>query len=76
MVETVSSVGAGAFPTATLPSFAIALPGDAEGWATRLRRREPAVVGRVHDGQMLLDFRAVSDVDADVLVEAVLAANV
>ena len=76
MVETVGSVGAGAFPATTLPSFAIALPGDADDWATRLRWRAPAVVGRVHDGRMLLDFRAVSDVDADALVEAVLGAHV
>ena len=53
------SVGAGAFPDAELPGAAVALSGDAERWASRLRAGSPAVVGRVHDGRLHLDLRAV-----------------
>jgi L-seryl-tRNA(Ser) seleniumtransferase len=75
MVDSDASVGAGAFPTATLPSAAIALDGDAERWVVALRAGEPAVVGRVQDGCLLLDLRAVSDEDVPALVAAVVAAH-
>jgi L-seryl-tRNA(Ser) seleniumtransferase len=73
IVDSGASVGAGAFPSASLPSVALALAGDAERWAAALRRGEPAVVGRVQDGRMLLDLRAVSDDDVPTLVAAVVA---
>jgi L-seryl-tRNA(Ser) seleniumtransferase len=37
VVASVGSVGAGAFPDAELPGAAVALAGDAERWARRLR---------------------------------------
>ncbi len=74
LVDSTSSVGAGAFPTAALPSAAIALAGDAERWAAALRDGEPAVVGRVQDGRLWLDLRAVPDRDAPALVLAVTGA--
>ena len=69
-VETTGSVGAGAFPDAALPGAAVALSGDAEGWAARLRAGSPAVVGRVHDGRMHLDLRAVLPHLARAVVDA------
>jgi L-seryl-tRNA(Ser) seleniumtransferase len=70
-----ATVGAGAFPTAALPSAAIALDGDAERWATALRAGEPAVVGRVREGRLLLDLRTVPDADVPALTAAVVAAR-
>ncbi len=74
-VDTSSSVGGGAYPLVQLPSVALALDGDAERWGTALRAGDPAVVGRVNEGHMLLDFRAVSDGTVDSLVAAVVAAR-
>jgi L-seryl-tRNA(Ser) seleniumtransferase len=74
-VETTGSVGAGAFPDAALPGAAVALSGDAERWATRLRGGSPAVVGRVHDGRMHLDLRAVLPHELPDLARAVVAAR-
>jgi L-seryl-tRNA(Ser) seleniumtransferase len=71
LVDSTAAVGAGAFPTAELPSVAIALDGDAERWSARLRAGDPAVVGRVHDGRLLLDLRTVAVDVIDTLVEAV-----
>ena len=71
VVTTVASVGAGAFPVTQLPSAAIALDGSAERWAAALRSGTPAVVGRVHDGRLLLDLRAVPDSDVGAMVDAV-----
>ena len=75
LTETVGNVGAGAFPTTQLRSAALALDGDAERWATALRAHTPSVVGRVHDGRLLLDFRAVPDADVEALVQAVRASH-
>jgi L-seryl-tRNA(Ser) seleniumtransferase len=75
LVDSIASVGAGAFPLAQLPSVALALEGDAERWAAALRACDPAVVGRVTDGRMLLDFRAVSDGAVDALAAAVVNAR-
>jgi len=74
-VETTGSVGAGAFPDAALPGAAVALDGDAERWAARLRAGTPAVVGRVHDGRMHLDLRAVIAHEVPDLARAVVAAR-
>lgn len=74
VIDTMSSVGAGAFPLAELPSSAVALQGAAERWASALRAGEPAVVGRTHDGRLHLDLRTVPDDMTDVLVAAVLVA--
>jgi L-seryl-tRNA(Ser) seleniumtransferase len=75
LVDSDSSVGAGAFPVATLPSVALSLEGDAERWAASLRTGDPAVVGRVHEGRFLLDFRAVPSHEISVLSAAVVRAN-
>ncbi len=74
-IDSRACVGAGAFPTATLPSVALALGGDPERWAAALRSGEPAVVGRVQDCLMLLDLRTIPDDDVDALVAAVVAAR-
>jgi L-seryl-tRNA(Ser) seleniumtransferase len=76
IVESISTVGAGAFPRAELPSVALALSGNADQWRSRLRASDPATVGRVKDDRMLLDFRAVADTEVDTLVHAVRNAHV
>ena len=75
VVETMGSVGAGAFPDAELPGAAVALAGNAERWASRLRAGAPAVVGRVHDGRLHLDLRAVLPRELPELARAVVDAR-
>ena len=75
ITDSLASVGAGAFPTTTLPSVALALAGDAERWAVALRAGDPPVVGRVQEGRLLLDVRTVPDADVAALVSAVVAAH-
>jgi L-seryl-tRNA(Ser) seleniumtransferase len=78
--EVVSSdarAGAGALPVTDVPSVAVALDpagGDADALAARLRAGEPAVVGRVHEGRLLLDVRTVRDEEVEELAAAVRAA--
>ncbi|HET7762002.1 MAG TPA: L-seryl-tRNA(Sec) selenium transferase [Phycicoccus sp.] len=61
-------VGGGGAPGTPLRSAAVALP----AWlAPALRLRDPAVVGRVHEGRLLLDLLAVPAEEDEVLLEAV-----
>jgi L-seryl-tRNA(Ser) seleniumtransferase len=66
--ETVARVGGGALPLAMLPSFACAVE---ESLAEPLRLAEPAVVGVVRDGKLLLDCRTVREEELERLVAAV-----
>ena len=52
-VTSEARVGGGGAPGVVLASAAVALP---ERFAAPLRRGEPAVVGRVHGGRLLLDL--------------------
>lgn len=64
VVATESVVGGGTTPGATLPSFAVALERvtiSADQLASRLRRLDPPVIARVHDGRVLLDLRTVPE---------------
>jgi L-seryl-tRNA(Ser) seleniumtransferase len=54
-----ASVGGGAFPTAAIPSRAVVTESDVELVEEKLRRGEPAVIGRIADGKLLLDLRSV-----------------
>ncbi len=59
VVETDASVGGGAFPTARIPSAAVAIAGNPEHVDARLRASDPPVVGRIVDGRVLLDVRTL-----------------
>ena len=74
VVTSVASVGGGSFPTAQLPSAAVALEGHAATIEPRLRGAAEPVVARIVDGRVLLDLRSVPESDDDALARAVLAA--
>ena len=68
---TVSSecqIGSGALPEETLPSVAVSItaPSDRDvmALAGRLRQLDTPVIGRVQNGALWLDVRAIDDVDA------------
>jgi L-seryl-tRNA(Ser) seleniumtransferase len=69
-----ASVGGGAFPTAEIPSAGVALSGAAAETEEKLRRGEPAVIGRIVDGKLLLDLRSVLPREDATLSRAVLKA--
>ena len=73
-----AAVGGGGAPGVALPSAAVSLPAE---MAAPLRAGDavrtgemPAVVGRVDDGRLLLDLRAVLPADDELLTAAVIAA--
>ena len=67
-VRSQGRVGGGGAPGVALPSAAVRLP---DALAAPLRMGEPAVVGRVHDGGLLLDLLAVPEEQDATLVAAV-----
>jgi L-seryl-tRNA(Ser) seleniumtransferase len=76
VVESVASVGAGAFPTREIPSFGIALSGDAVAIERNLRGGEPPMIGRIVNDQVVLDLRSVPPAFDAALTSAILRAVV
>ncbi len=54
-----ATVGGGAFPTARIPSSAVALGGDVVALEERLRLGRTPVIARIAEGRLLLDLRSV-----------------
>ncbi len=65
--------GGGTLPGSVISSRAVALHGEAEMLAARLRRYRPSVVGRISGGRLLLDMLTVADDEVPVLAEAIKA---
>jgi len=66
--ESHCQIGSGTLPEATLPSAAVTIDAASDAQlrnlVVRLRNLDVPVIGRVHDGAVWLDLRAVDDVDA------------
>jgi L-seryl-tRNA(Ser) seleniumtransferase len=75
-----AAVGGGGAPGVSLPSAGISLPApfaaELRAGAAVRRGAMPAVVGRIEDGRLLLDLRAVMPADDERLTAAVRAAAV
>lgn len=76
IVRTVAKVGGGALPLLELEGPAVALtgPASAEEIARALRRGRPAVIGRIHEGRVLLDPRTLRDEEVEAAAMAARAA--
>ncbi|MGZ6131572.1 MAG: L-seryl-tRNA(Sec) selenium transferase [Myxococcaceae bacterium] len=75
VVRVEGQVGGGTLPMARPPSWACLVEGDAEGTAARLRTGEPAVLGRIEEGRLVLDVRCLEDRDLGRLAAAVATAR-
>ncbi len=73
LVAGASAVGGGSFPGAVLPTTLVSLDAGEmgpDGLALRLRVGDPAVVGRVGDGRLLLDPRTLREEDLATVAAA------
>lgn len=75
VVDLEGAVGGGALAEAAVRSVGVAIEGDVEALAARLRAGEPPVVGRIHEGRLLLDARSVLPSEDEALLAAVVAAS-
>jgi L-seryl-tRNA(Ser) seleniumtransferase len=76
VVASTARVGGGALPLLELPGPVVAIdpgPAGADALAAALRAGDPAVVGRLHDGRLLLDPRTLTDEEAGEVARAVRA---
>jgi len=71
IVDSIASVGGGAFPGTGIPSVAIALGRDAQQLEERLRLGDPSVIGRMADGRLLIDLRTMQPDEDDIVAGAV-----
>jgi L-seryl-tRNA(Ser) seleniumtransferase len=70
VVDTVAVAGGGSVPGQDVPSAGVALDGD---YAAALRRHDPPIVARVHEGMTVCDLRTVDPLDDTVLAAALTA---
>ena len=68
IVEHYGRVGGGGAPGVPLPGWAVELP---EACAAPLRRGDPAIVARVHQGRCLVDLRCVPDSEDNRIAAAI-----
>ena len=68
IVEHDGRVGGGGAPGVPLPGWAVELP---EACAAPLRRGDPAIVARVHQGRCLVDLRCVPDSEDNRIATAI-----
>jgi L-seryl-tRNA(Ser) seleniumtransferase len=76
VIESTARVGGGALPLLELHGPAVALdpgPTGVDALAAALRAGDPALVGRIHDGRLLLDPRTLTDDEAREAAGAVRA---
>jgi L-seryl-tRNA(Ser) seleniumtransferase len=59
IIEGVSVIGGGSTPEQSLPTWLIALAGDAPVLERKLRAHDPPVIARIEDDRLLLDLRTV-----------------
>lgn len=72
VAEVRSTLGGGSLPGETVPSWGVAITaGSADRLAAALRVGEPAVIGRIEDGRVILDLRTVEPADDAALAEAI-----
>ncbi len=71
-VASQAMIGGGGAPGVPLDSAAVAL---SERYARPLRIADPAVLGRVHGGQCLLDLRTVTPEEDSMIIDAVRAVH-
>jgi hypothetical protein len=78
VVASTAHVGGGALPLLELPGPVVAIdpgPAGVDALAADLRAGDLAVVGRIHDGSLLLDPRTLTDDEAREAVRAVRAVS-
>jgi L-seryl-tRNA(Ser) seleniumtransferase len=70
IVESAAALGGGTTPTETIPSVAIAVPGNAGEMRARFLANDPPIAGRVVADQFTLDLRTVLPADLPAVAAA------
>ena len=71
VIQGESVIGGGSTPAQTLPSWLVALPGDAVALEHALRRGKPPVVARIETDRVVIDLRTVGCDEDQLLLEVI-----
>jgi L-seryl-tRNA(Ser) seleniumtransferase len=71
LIEGSSVAGGGSTPEQSLPTWLLALPGDAVAAERKLRAGPPPVIGRIENDRLVLDLRTVFPEEEDDLIRAI-----
>jgi L-seryl-tRNA(Ser) seleniumtransferase len=63
IVDSRCALGGGTTPTGTIPSIAVAVPGNASELQARFLANDPPIVGRVQNDRFTLDVRTLQETD-------------
>ena len=70
ILPTEGRVGGGSVPNHSLPSCAVAFTGDVTALEETLRLGDTPIIGRIHEGNYLLDVRTLFENDFPIIVQA------
>jgi L-seryl-tRNA(Ser) seleniumtransferase len=70
VVESRCALGGGTTPTETIPSIAVAVPGNAAELQARFLANDPPIVGRIQNDRFTLDVRTLQETDLTQVKEA------
>ncbi|MDQ0428716.1 L-seryl-tRNA(Ser) seleniumtransferase [Planomicrobium stackebrandtii] len=76
--ESTSQIGGGTMPGVEIPTFIAAIVHDslsADQLAMRLRQAKPAIVSRIQEEKVCIDFRTIADSEMDELLAGFLASE-
>jgi L-seryl-tRNA(Ser) seleniumtransferase len=71
LTRAAGKAGGGSLPLLELEGPVVAVDADPEPLARALRRGDPPVIARIHDGRVLLDPRTLTDDEVPLVVRAV-----
>jgi L-seryl-tRNA(Ser) seleniumtransferase len=71
LTRAAGKAGGGSLPLLELDGPVVAVDADPEPLARALRRGDPPVIARIHDGRVLLDPRTLTDDEVPLVVRAV-----
>lgn len=69
IISTRAKIGGGSMPEETVPSFAIAIPGNPNKLEERFRKNEPAVIGRIYEDNFALDMKTIMEKDYELIAD-------
>ena len=71
VVESACALGGGTTPAETIPSVAIAVPGNAAEASARFLANDPPIVGRIVDDVFLIDVRTLLERDLAAVAQVI-----
>lgn len=74
IVEGESTIGGGSLPGETLPTWLVAIDGNAEKLSSLLRKSDPPIVTRIENGKVVIDLRTVTDAEEPILKKCLVSA--